>query len=370
MDENSRKDQDNQQEPPKGAVSPVEKQGPSREELFAEIRQSLKEDESQKRKSGVAQRLKAWWDSLFRRKFKASSGEAEKVLESLPAPVIQESIADTELMQAVVPELETLTDTESPGDRLEEVQPLTDQTIGATTDEIYEVEQTIEEPPPTRLGSRDILSKPREGEQAVDNYKNIRDVALQEYEESPVAPVSEQPFSLRQSTRRALRDMPLSQKRILIGISILVVLFVMVAGGYFVSSALPKPSPTATPTTSNLPYPVSVSLPGGWSFPLNKGSVQDGKWNPAGPEWLDGTEVCRWVSLPYSVQLEAVLRTLKLDDPITLTMSNYDSLVYKTKSIQQMPVDQISLVDLKTPCLLIILGNEQSDKRWVVTSVP
>ena len=370
MDENSRKDQDNQQEPLRQSVAQIGKQSPSREELFAEIRQSLKEDESQKRKSGVAQRLKAWRDRLFRREPKKSGGEAEKVPESLPAPVVQESATDAELAQAVVPELETLTNAEPPTEKVAEIEPLTDQTIGAKTDEMHEVEQTIEEPVPERLSSRDVLSKPREGQDAVGNYKKIRDVALQEYEESPVAPVSERPFSLRQSTRRAFRDMPPSQKIILIGISILVVLFVMVAGGYFASSALPKPSPTATPTTSNLPYPVSISLPGGWSFPLSKGTVKDGKWDPVGPEWLNGTEVCRWVSLPYSVQLEAVLRTLKLDDPITLTMSNYDSLVYKTKSIQQVPVDQISQLNSKTPCLLIILADEKSDKRWVVTSVP
>ncbi len=233
------------------------------------------------------------------------------------------------------------------------------------------VKEAPEEPPPERLTSRDLLSKPRDIEEPVRDYKDIREVALQEYDkELPAAPVSAPPFSLRKSTRRALRDMPSSQKRILIGVSILIVLFVMFAGGFFVISSFPKSSPTTTPTASGAPYPVSINLPGGWAFPLSKGSVQDGKWNPVGPEWLDGTEVCRWVSLPYSVQLEAVLRTLKLNDPIGLTMSNYDNLVYKTKSIQQVSADQISQLDSQTPCLLVILANEKSDKRWVVTAVP
>jgi hypothetical protein len=58
---------------------------------------------------------------------------------------------------------------------------------------------------------------------------------------------------------------------------------------------------------SNLPYPSSVSLPGGWSFQLGRGTLQNGKWDPQGAEWLEGTEVCRWIALPWSRQLEAVV---------------------------------------------------------------
>ena len=87
--------------------------------------------------------------------------------------------------------------------------------------------------------------------------------------------------------------------------------------------------PQVPTVVSNLPFPTSMSLPGGLNFNLGKGSLQDGEWNPRGPEWLQGTEVCRWVAIPWSRQLEAVIRTLNADDPIELVMSNNDRLVYK-----------------------------------------
>ncbi len=90
-----------------------------------------------------------------------------------------------------------------------------------------------------------------------------------------------------------------------------------------------------TPMPSDLPYPTTVGLPGGWQFNLGRGALtSDGSWNPAGAEWLQGTEVCRWVALPWSRQLEAVVRTLNPDDPIELGMSNNDRLTYNVYSVQ------------------------------------
>jgi hypothetical protein len=122
---------------------------------------------------------------------------------------------------------------------------------------------------------------------------------------------------------------------------------------------------------SNLPYPISVSLPGGWMFNLGKGSLTArGSWDPQQAEWLQGTEVCRWVSLPWSKQLEAVLRTLNPDDPIELGMSNNDKLVYKVYSIKQMSPDEMQKLDSNTPCLLVVLTEPDAEKRWVLTALP
>ncbi len=121
---------------------------------------------------------------------------------------------------------------------------------------------------------------------------------------------------------------------------------------------------------SNLPFPTAVSLPGGWSFNLAKGSLVDGQWNPRGAEWLQGTEVCRWVALPWTRQLEAVVRTLNPKDPIELVMSNQDKLVYEVYSLHQMSPEEMQELDSNSPCLLIVLAEPDAEKRWVLTAVP
>jgi hypothetical protein len=113
-----------------------------------------------------------------------------------------------------------------------------------------------------------------------------------------------------------------------------------------------------------------VSLPGGWSFKLAKGSLVDGEWNPRGAEWLQGTEVCRWVALPWSRQLEAVVRTLNPKDPIELVMSNQDKLVYEVYSLRQMSAEEMQALDSNSPCLLIVLAEADTEKRWVLTALP
>jgi hypothetical protein len=129
----------------------------------------------------------------------------------------------------------------------------------------------------------------------------------------------------------------------------------------------PPPTPVAV---SNLPYPTSVSLPGGWSFDLGRGRLQEGRWNPQGAEWLEGTEVCRWVALPWSRQLEAVIRTLNPNDPIELTMSNNDRFVYSVYTIEQLTQDEMLDLDSNSPCLLLVLAEADSDSRWVLTALP
>lgn len=128
-------------------------------------------------------------------------------------------------------------------------------------------------------------------------------------------------------------------------------------------------APTEVP--SNLPFPTSVSLPGGWQFTLGKGSLTaEGSWNPAGAEWLQGTEVCRWVALPWNRQLEAVIRTLNRDDTIELGMSNNDNLIYKVYTIEQLSPEEMRELDSNSPCLLIVLAEPDTEKRWVLTALP
>ncbi len=127
--------------------------------------------------------------------------------------------------------------------------------------------------------------------------------------------------------------------------------------------------PTEIP--SDLPFPTTVGLPGGWQFALGKGALtSEGSWNPSGAEWLQGTEVCRWVALPYSRQLEAVIRTLNANDPIELGMSNNDKLTYNVYSVRQMTPAELLKTDSNKPCLLVVLAEPNAEKRWVLTALP
>lgn len=138
-------------------------------------------------------------------------------------------------------------------------------------------------------------------------------------------------------------------------------------------SALFAP-PTATPTmivpTAPLPTPWQVRLPGGWVFALDSSGIVEGKWAPTGPEWLEGTEICKWISLPYSAQLDAVLRTLKQGDRIDLIMTNSDRWMYYVRSVQDVPAAQMSNMDKNYPSMLLILTNPESDTRLVILAAP
>jgi hypothetical protein len=160
------------------------------------------------------------------------------------------------------------------------------------------------------------------------------------------------------------------EKRMLSGAVLLIILFMFIAMGAVAFNALKPEPPPPTPTLSGIPYPISISLPGGWVFPLSRGTVQNGSWDPARAEWLEGTEISRWVALPWNTQLEAVMRTLKADDPITIFMSNNDSLIYKVKRIDQVKIDEIGSLESKEYSLFLILSKQNSDTRWVASAAP
>ena len=216
-----------------------------------------------------------------------------------------------------------------------------------------------------------ILSTLRQGEQAVSEQPtDFRQEALEDYVIAPEEAEQAGGAPLTRRLKRSWRYMGRGERRLLIGALGIIVLAMLGGGGFLVVKSIPAPTPAVTPTTRLEPVPISVSLPGGWVFPLNIGFVDNGQWNPRGAEWLSGTEVCRWVSLPWTVQLEAVLRTLKANDEIKLSMSNYDSLVYKVQSIEQVPSSGISKLASDSPCLLLILSKEDTSERWVVTAKP
>lgn len=129
--------------------------------------------------------------------------------------------------------------------------------------------------------------------------------------------------------------------------------------------------PTPTVITQELPYPSSIEIPGGWSFNLTIGSVQGGIWNPKSPEWLQGTEICRLVSIPWNKQLDAVFKTFSAGDQILLTMSNKDVLSYKVESTSILKSAELNqLLNRDTPCLVVVYAQQETDAHQVIISNP
>ena len=196
---------------------------------------------------------------------------------------------------------------------------------------------------------------------------------MQEYDETRIEP-EEQKQPLQEEVRRTIRDLKPFERFLLIAAGVLTVGVLLASGVYLIvgSISIPTPAPTATIDLGNIVHPTRLSLPGGWSFDLGEGQVNNGKWTPQGAEWLVGTEISRWVALPWSLQLEAVLRTLKSDDQIELQMSNFDVLTFNVHSIQQMTMQELLSSDAKTPSLVIVLYNdkEADGTFWVVKALP
>jgi hypothetical protein len=213
--------------------------------------------------------------------------------------------------------------------------------------------------------------KSREEEEV--DFDAIREAALQEYDETKIE-VEERKPPLKEEVRQSIREMRPFERFLLIGAGVLTVLILLSSGIFLIvnSISIPTPTPTAPPDLADIIRPTRLTLPGGWEFSLGQGQVVDGEWNPRRAEWLVGTEISRWVALPWSLQLEAVLRTLKPEDQLELTMSNFDVLVFNVYSIRELTMEQLLASDPKTAGLLIVLYNdEETDGTyWVVEALP
>ena len=206
------------------------------------------------------------------------------------------------------------------------------------------------------------------------DFDKVREVALQEYDDTYVEPETKRKISLQEEVRETIREAKPQERILLTAVIVLVAGALLLSGIFIIANTIsfPTPEPTVAVNWEDTVYPARLGLPGGWEFRLGQGSVEEGEWSPSDAEWLIGTEISRWVALPWSLQLEAVLRTLKADDQIELTMSNSDVLVFNVYSIQEMTMEQLLALDAKTPSLLVVLYNdEEADGTfWVVTALP
>jgi hypothetical protein len=344
---------------PEEQISADTENDSSSDDLLEDVRRSLiEEDETDKNKKEAK-----WWRRLGRKQKSVEPEPLPPVVEiDLPATSLQTDmveeqtqLSEPEQYEDEINDLIDMLETESPKSAAETPHAAVEAEIPAEAERDFDLEQLKEQ-----------AFRPRTTE---DVESDVRSIALEGGEEMFVE-VESRPRDTFKERREALENALKPYRSyiyLILGFLGVISVFIL---SLLIFNAYQQSRPQPVQEVSNLPYPVAVSLPGGWSFNLGRGTLQAGKWEPNGPEWLEGTEVCRWVSLPWSRQLEAVLRTLNPSDPIELVMSNNDKLVYGVYSVDEMTTEEIQKVDSNSPCLLLILTGADSETRWVLNAKP
>ena len=198
-------------------------------------------------------------------------------------------------------------------------------------------------------------------------FDDIREMVLVDYDETEYPPEEISGTVWPDRLKDLTRGLTALDKMLISVIAVLLFIAGMFTLGVRIINA--QTSAGSPATVEAVPYPVRIILPGGWDFKLATGRVVNGRWSPEGAEWLESTELCKWIAIPWTTQLEAVVRTLQPNDEIQLIMSNADELEFKVLSTENVPADQIGGLDRATPSLLLILVNKNVDTRWVVTAL-
>jgi hypothetical protein len=328
------------------------------DDLLAEVRQSLIEQESREQ-----EKQPTLWKRVSRGLKKSKKAGAQK------APP-EEPQRPPEVEPVVPTQLEVKQDSDVGLSQLDELVDLLETSQDKPSAEI------VEETPQKEVAeiNLDELKKqafqPRTDDEIAEELSEVRSIVLEGGEEVFVEVESKPQDAAGDRTEAFLNA--LRPYRTYIYFVIAFVGFIaVVISGLILFNVVRQYLPTTQPeVVADLPYPVGISLPGGINFNLNRGELVNGQWNPTGPEWLAGTEICRWVAIPWSLQMETVLRTLNSKDLIELSMSNNDQLTYHVYTVREVSVDELQELDTDTPCLHLVLAKADSETRWVLTALP
>jgi len=329
----------------------------SSDDLLDDVRRSLiEDDESEKEKKDAK-----WWRRIGR-KDRSAEPEPPSTIAEIDLP---ESSFQTDIVEQQPQETE-------PDAYAEEIDDLIDLLQAEQQDPNAEpspvpAETVIAPEPEMNLEElKEQAFRPRSPDEV---ETDVRSIALEGGEEVFVEVEAQAADPLEERLKTVENALQPYRSYIYMTFAFLGVVMAVIAS-FLIFNAYRQSREEPVQPVSNLPYPVAVSLPGGWSFNLGRGALQGGNWEPKGAEWLEGTEVCRWVSLPWNVQLEAVIRTLNPGDPVELVISNNDKLTYGVYSVREMTLAEIHEVDASTPCLLVILTGADTEERWVLTAIP
>ena len=352
---------DSEESPSEDSLNAEAAEAESTDNLLDDVRRSLIEEEE----GDKNQKESKWWRRIGRKAKKVEPEEPKAPVEidlpSLPASM--------ELVEAQ--QLESKSEEE-----VDQIDDLIDMLIAENEEAAVEStaapEVEVPSEPEPEVDFEELKKqafRPRAEGEEPEPLTDVRSMALEGGEEVLVEVDRKAPDPWEE--RFSAFENALKPYRLYINIALAMLGVVMAAVAALIIFRVYQGSrPEPVQQVSNLPYPSAVSLPGGWSFKLGRGTLQDGKWDPSGPEWLEGTEVCRWVSLPWGRQLEAVVRTLNPKDPIELVMSNNDKFVYQVYSVEQLTPEEMQKLDSNSPCLLLILTQPDAEKRWVLTALP
>lgn len=349
----------------------TERSKSSREDLLADVRQSLLEEAEVVGPKGLFGRIKDRLKKTSKSKAREVETQAQFEVEAELQGDLQELVFEPKQRKRRTSSSKE--EEKAIQEFFSDLEAFADVALGESAPSVPDLQETPTEE--SHLDTREKVYKlPSKStiEDEID-FDAVRELALQEYDETKIEPEERKP-PLREEVRRTLRELKPVERILLIVAGVLTVGVMLFSGIYLIvnSISIPTPTPTAEVDLMDIVHPTRLSLPGGWEFNLGQGRVSDGKWAPQGAEWLVGTEISRWVALPWSLQLEAVLRTLKSGDQIELMMSNFDVLVFNVYSIQQMTMAELLASDMKTPGLLVVLySDEEADGTfWVVSALP
>lgn len=111
--------------------------------------------------------------------------------------------------------------------------------------------------------------------------------------------------------------------------------------------------------------PASIEM-AGFAFVLTAGSPANGTWQPNGAEWLQGTELRRVISVPYSPDLLNALFAMSNQDSITLRLRGGLVVNYALVEVVRVSRTEIDILQAAKPSIAVILHGEDSNARWVV----
>lgn len=215
-----------------------------------------------------------------------------------------------------------------------------------------------------------------------ESVDNLRRTFIEEFEQSPwpeeeLIPEKEEGWLSQKwhAFSHWIQSLNGAEKALLI-MSSIITLAVIVAIGLVLIRWQGRNSTNGTPPESiasvdpNLVYPTGLQLPGGWFFFLQRGQLQNEKWDPQTAEWLQTSTVRRVIAIPWSRQAEAVVQTLNEGDEIRVFMNNNDIMNYYVDKVDQVERDNVEILSSNEPSLAVILFKEDNSNRWVILAIP
>lgn len=156
----------------------------------------------------------------------------------------------------------------------------------------------------------------------------------------------------------------------IVSLAVIVAIILVITQWNIKNDEVASPPPAMEATDQDIIYPTGLQLPGGWFFFLQRGEIQDNKWEPQNAEWLANTKLRKVIAIPWSNQSEAVIQSLTPEDEISIFMNNNDVIVYQVEDVLQIARDNVRILSDTEPSLVVILFREDNEARWTIIAKP